>query len=234
MDRNKKIKDVKRVLTGVGQIENESTHFDVIGTEGCLPKNRDEIEWLADEPCVEACKKLYDLNIRTVSSNGNLQDLTEFEGWVGIDYFSLSDENMRIANDLMEKGLMEGFNDFLFGFNGYGMIRIVFPICGDDLVGDLSDKFLSVANNFKKQDVLYCRTTIQELMDKWFSNVKYGNSSYPNDVEKNSDELKEEFVRNLKEGNFGYTDDGEVFFETEELLRKHREYVKEKSSTKKR
>ncbi len=59
-----------------------------------------EDEECLEAPIKEACKLLYDLNIRTTFSSANKQDVTRRNGygWINIDYDSLSPENQAIAD----------------------------------------------------------------------------------------------------------------------------------------
>ena len=101
MSRETRIKDVKRVLSD--RVEDPEKYFVRISTEACIPRNRDAILMYADEPCVEACQRLYDLNIETVNSGANLVEVEHFgdndKAFIGINYNSLDEKNKIIADN---------------------------------------------------------------------------------------------------------------------------------------
>ncbi len=230
MARDTKLKDVKIVRSSSGENYELECQFLVnpYASEGAIPKTRDAVVLYADEPCVEACKRLYDLNIETITSNGHIEgeDNDTDYAYIGINYESLSDENKEIANSLITKGIIDPVQ-YNRGHSGV-TITIKVLIRGDSLVGDISDKLLEFANLFQEQDVLYGRYTLEDLKKKYF---KPKEGQYEDEITLeiiSEEEIDERFKYYLETGviKLDYTEDNEHFFKTEDLLRKHKEYIK--------
>lgn len=229
MSRDTKIKDTKRILTGFG--EKEFQIFLNVNTEGCIPLSREYIKYYADEACVKACELLYDLNIRTFSSGANVdgKENSTSEAFILISYDTLSDENKNIVKKLISEGIIEKIVDNSGRGEG-NTINISVPINSDDLVGNVSDKLMALANCFVQQDVLYGRTTKQEIRElyyqkengKFFDRITLGELTRQ-ELEKRLEEEVQEY----------FSDDEGNLFLTEDLLHKHQLY-QEKNSVKHR
>lgn len=222
MSKDTKIKDVKIIRSGFTEnFEEEKKYFIQVGTEGCIPKNRDAIALYADEPCVEACQLLYDLNIETYTSSGHAGDEKAI---IGICYDSLSEQNKKIANYYISKGIIDDIVDNRGRGNGL-TISLEIPIHNDLLVGDVSDKLIKLASLFQQQDVLYGRYTIDEIKSSLFSKLEDGNYRiYGFEVsEEKMQQLLPEFVE--LECKKMYTSDGITYFISEDLLNKHLNYM---------
>ena len=164
MSRETKIKDIKIIRSGCDNVEEEKQYFVAISTESCIPKDRDAIPLYADEPCVEACQLLYDLNIQTYTSGGHVGGKENATGmaYIGIVYDTLSEENKKIVEEMIENGIIDNIANN--EARGQGLtISISVPINSDSLVGVVSDKLVRLARMFKQQDVLYGRKTIDEI-----------------------------------------------------------------------
>lgn len=229
MSRDTKIKDIKAIRSGLDNFDEELKYFAVIGTEGCIPKNRDVIALYADEPCVEACRLLYDLNIQTYSSGGNIDGVSsgKSNAFISIVYDTLSDENKKITQEMIDKGLIEGIMDERGRNIGFD-ISFKIPIDGDSLVGDVSDKLVQLASMFHEQDVLYGKKTIDEIRDDLFKRLP--NGSFEDEI--THDKVTEEEMRERlpdyleNECSKMHTSDGVTYFVSEDLLNKHLDYVK--------
>ena len=227
MSRDTKIKDIKIIRSGLGNTEEEQAFVNV-GTEGCIPKNRDAISLYADEPCVEACQLLYDLNIKTYTSSGHVdgKENANGEAYIGINYDSLSERNKEIANDLISQGIIDSIGDNSARGNGL-TISLSIPIKSDSLVGDVSDKLVQLASLFQPQDVLYGRRTIDEIKSSIFTILDGGNyrNNWTHEVlsEEEMQQSLPEWVEYECENM--YTSDGITYFVSEDLLNKHLSYV---------
>lgn len=228
MSRETKIKDIKIVRTGLDNIDEEQNNFVWVGTEGCIPKNRDVISLYADEPCVEACQLLYDLNIQTFTSGGHVDGKENEEGiaFIGIIYKSLSEENKQIAKQMIERGIIGEFSNN----RGEGHDLTIFlkvPINSNSLVGEVSDKLLQLASLFQQQDVLYGMQTIEEIQTELFT--KIDDETYRDNIlyslvsKEQMQKLLPEYVECQCENM--YTSDGITYFVSEDLLIKHLNYV---------
>lgn len=238
MSRDSRIKDVKPIRTAYYENEEEAKKWfvNIYAAEGAIPLNRDCIVHYADEPCVAACQRLYDLNIGTLSSNGHVDGAGTGIANVLINYDSLSHENRLVVDDLIRRGIIK---EVAFdGHSGCYHISIETPINSGDLIGDVSDKLLNNANEFKYQDVLFGRYTLSELKDIKFK--KINDDLYEDKITLeiiSKDEIKERFLEYLKKdlsiGRY-FTTDGELFFMSEDLLKKHNEYIESLNNLKKR
>ena len=228
MSRDTKIKDIeiKRTAYNPELSEKEIEGLAKINTEGCIPKTRDYIRLYADEPCLEACQKLYDLNIETYTSGGHV-DGKENEtaiAFIGVIYDSLSEENKGIVSSLVERGIIPPITDR----GEEKALSIQVPIHSDDLVGDVSDKLLAIASEFQQQDVLYGRYTYEQLRNIYFRKLDTG--LYEDGI--TLEEIPEEEIDDRLKGyqEVGYipcfSEDGDLFFITEDLLNKHSEFIK--------
>lgn len=232
MSRDTKIKNIKIIRSGLNNVEEEQKNFVSVGTESCIPKNRDAISLYADEPCVEACQLLYDLNIQTYTSGGHVDGKENTDGlaYIGIVYDSLSEKNKKIAVEMIRNGIIDNIDNI---DNNEGRrtgltISLCIPINSDSLVGDVSDKLVQLASLFQQQDVLYGKKTIDEIKSSIFSKLDDGN--YRNnwtfevvsegEMQQSLPEWVEYECENM------YTSDGVTYFVSEDLLNKHLSYMK--------
>ncbi len=224
MSRDTKIKDTKRVLTGL-DFEKESQLFCNFLTEGCIPISRESIKYYADEACLEACELLYDLNIQTFYSGGNVngEEDIDSEAFIGISYDTLSEENKNIVKQLIEIGIIDGVRDNSGRGQG-NTITISVPINSNDLVGTVSDKLMMIARHFVPQDVLYGRTTIEEIRSLY---PQKENGNFYDCCTMGELTLQELEERLQEEKSQYYPDSDGNLFLTKDLLDKHLTYQKE-------
>lgn len=224
MSRETLIKDTKRVLTGFD--DNESRFFVRYGTEGCIPISRDYIALYADEACLEACELLYDLNIQTYTSGANTDGLDNkcWDGFIGIIYDTLSDENKQIVELMIEKKIIEPVGLLRDGKTKAISLRV--PLTSRSTVGEISDKLMSLASFFKEQDVLYARTTREELDKKNYVKLDNGMYHWVLLHAVISEEQKKKYLEEELQCLF-HDNDGNYFL-TEELLQKHLKYQQNK------
>ena len=236
MSRETKIKDVKIMRSGLDNYEIEHQYLAQIGTESCIPKNREAIAIYVDEPCLEACQKLYDLNIETYTSGGHVdgKENATGEAFIGIIYDTLSEENKHIVEQLIKEGIIEDIRDNRGRNNSY-TISIKVPIHSDSLVGDISDKLLEIVNYFKQQDVLYGRTTYEELKSFYFQLQEDGTYLDMITFSKiEESEIAQKLAEYLKEGYIPMiTEDGKEYFASEDLLNKHKDYIQSLNTSRK-
>lgn len=229
MSRNTKIKDTKRILTGF-DFEKESQLFCRSGTEGCIPISRESIKYYADEACVEACELLYDLNIQTFYSGGNVdgkEDVDSF-AFIGISHDTLSEENKNVVKQLIECGIIESVMDNSSRGEG-NTITVSVPINSNDLVGLVSDKLMMIVRQFVPQDVLYGKTTIEEIKSHYPQKENGKFYDYLTMGELTSQELEERLQEELSQY---YSDNDGNLFLTKDLLNKHLIYQKENNTHK--
>lgn len=225
----------------------EAKHISGFGNLFTRDKFKDNVEL----PCLEACLYLYDLNIRTMSTNCNKEEPNVY---IMIDFGSLSDENKEIARNLANEGklfLNEEDNEHL-------NCGIKFSASLEDDVDEISNKLLKIVKYFQIQDVLskkfkmtkinFLNRTLRneevvapgfkfEIDDDgeislcyygdrlWFSEIEL-------DIMKNIVNHCYELYDEMIEKNMVDLETGDVF-ENEELAKKHQDYL-EKNKGKKR
>lgn len=222
MSRDTKIKDTKRVLSGFDYDNEVNLFYQGGGTESCIPLSRECIPFYADEACVESCQLLYDLNIQTFYSGANVdgnENQTSLANIV-VSYDTLSEENKAIVHELIKQGIIGEIKN-MDGRGQSNIFDISVPMKSDDLVGDISDKLLAISKMFIQQDVLYGRTTIEEIVKSYplqedgmyFDRWTFGTLS------------KEELAERIKDEVSSYFDgdDGYLYF-TQDLCNKHMKY----------
>jgi hypothetical protein len=134
MDKEPAYKKQLQTESIVGNIQREPTIEYTIAQEG--------IEKYIETPCIEACKKLWDLNITTFESSG-----TDRGGWIAIYESKLSEENKRRLEEYIEAGI-EGYSDEITGkeFSGIEVLNV-------NSEYEVSSKLLDLTNIFEMQDV---------------------------------------------------------------------------------
>ena len=237
MSRETKIKDIEIIRSGCDNEEVEKEYFVIVGTESCIPKDRDAISLYADEPCVEACQLLYDLNIQTYTSSGHVdgKENAEGEAYIGIVYDTLSDENKRIAKEMINNGIIDNIANNEGRRTGL-TISLRVPINSDSLVGEVSDKLVQLASMFQQQDVLYGRKTIDEIKSSLFTKLDNGNYCNKWTLEvMTQEEMQQSLPEWIEyECKSMYTSDGITYFISEDLLNKHLSYMENIDTHKKK
>ena len=182
------------------------------GTEG-LTVTRDKLHTIIEIPCLEACLELYDKNIRTISSNGNLKfdDNTDGIAYIMVDYNSLSEENKEIAIDLSNKGIISSIDEFP-GRDIGPYFNIKVPMNSESEVSYISSNLLKVASLFMEQDVLYGFSTEKDAHDDMLNT--YG-------LDLNEHDLID---TEISLGKI-YDETEKRFWDNAELLDKHRNFL---------
>ena len=145
-------------------------------------QNRSEIKEHVESPLVSACEHFWDLNIKTLMSSANRNDIGNIYAYIDLDYNSLSKENKMIASQ---------FGDI---FNMHGpkktdAVKInILEITPKTTSEQVEEKSKEIASLFKKQKALWVESfTIQEMREKiamsdpddesitidWFSDYYY-------------------------------------------------------------
>lgn len=156
----------------IKDIEPEAQSYDLLSTEfyggrggsqGTYVKNRDTLDIIIDEPCLEACRYLFDCNILTIASSANktniASDLAYSRGFISIDYSSLDDNNKEIFHKLVENSIIQLDNNFEKGKT----FNLEIPIAEDTTSEYFSNKMLSLAYYFQPQQILYGYYTLEEF-----------------------------------------------------------------------
>lgn len=195
----KKIRDIEPIETGGSKL------------------TRDTLHEFVEEPCLDACRYLYDLNIETTMSSANKKDVGG-HGYIHIALDSLSTENQQILLGMLEQDNNE--ERFSIGTERgeipKRIISIQTPINEETTVGDVRKDFMQVLSSLKMQDVLYGRYSRDEV-------IQYIKSCYGQDIE-----IDEELIRDI---GFCYCSDEDIYFENEELLNKHLKYKNRESNS---
>lgn len=139
LDRTKKIKAISPIEDG-GNSEI---------------KQKEDLDNYVEEPLLEICRKLYDLNIQTVMSSANQGDIENFAS-IQIVYDTLSIENKEKLQ-MLSRNFSNKF-EMCKNFRGQkqDVISVRMPITNPDTTaGEISDYFFDALQSLKIQDVPY-------------------------------------------------------------------------------
>jgi transcriptional regulator of heat shock response len=192
INNKKKIKDVEPIENGGTTLTSEN------------------LQDFIEEPCLDACRRLYNLNIETTMSSANKKDVGSY-GYINIALDSLSEENQQIILEMVKDE--KNRDRFSFGTEHGSIpqkiISIRTPINEETTVDDVKECFDNIISRLKEQDVLYARFSLEEIAQNI---IRY----YGQDTE-----IDEELIEEM---GYYYSDDENVYFRGEELLKKHLEY----------
>lgn len=147
-------------------------------SRGLLIKKRKEIKNIVEKPLIEACEILRDKNIQTYESSAN-QKYGKNYAWITIEAESLSEENRKIA----EKYCGWPINDL-----GIMIFNITMPISTKTTPNEISEYFLWIVNEFKKQPATRIpRFTLQERLAR--NEMRLG-KKYPEAVKEEKERLE--------------------------------------------
>lgn len=202
-------------------------------TKNVIVRDREDLRKIIEAPCLAACMALYDKNIRTVNSSANKNNVGR-KAFITIDYDSLDENNKKRLNELVEKGIISQEKiDSVYDKDEH-VICIEIPICEEDTVGIVSDKFMQIVANFQEQDVLYGKvhTNIEGMID-YLTNYHFdeleelideNGNVFQDDLERLVEKYKDEFIEILEACGYYYDEESDTFWQTEELYRKHKRY----------
>ncbi len=174
---------------------------------GRLPRTKEELLTLVEEPLKEACGMLYDFNIQTLSSGCNMIDYQNGYGGISISWTNLSLYNRQVARELpfkkIEEVPAEDVEDELT------IVHISIPISKSDFPDMISRRALKLAQRFKPQPMVWApKANFEEFQE---TAVIMGNDLWG----ASDDELREAAQK------CGYYVDGEnVLWLSEEHWRK--------------
>lgn len=225
------IKKIRKIKVG------DSHNRAISGRCNPISNKRDVI--LYSEPgCLESNLLFYEKNIMTSMCNNDCcKEWGQEEGIcrTHIVYevlddngdhlkYCLSDENMQVAKELIEK-----YDGYL---NKDGMIvSLVIPIkCNKyETIGEVSDRLLELANKFKKQDLLFHRMTPEQQLIYFEDYVlpyhPMLREKYFSDNNKLSLENMIEFLKDAGCNDIIYKEG--IFWDSEASYERHEKFVSE-------
>lgn len=157
--------------------------------------SRAEIKEYVEPPLVKACERLWDLNVRTLSSTANAKDVGRTAGII-IDYNSLSERNKIFAKENCE--LIEDYD-------GRPAVNIIIPVEEATTSEDLEGKSLEIVSKFQKQKATWIPSfSIQQIRQVYAiepDDEKYGVDAF------------------IEEGYY-YDQEGKKFYLSEEHYKK--------------
>lgn len=182
------------------------SEIDAIEVEG-VTLSRETLKDFIEEPCLDACRHLYNLNIETTMSSANKKDVGDY-AYINIATDTLSSENNQILLELFER---EGMENKFEVRNQHGstpkkIISIRTSINENTTVEEVKRDFMEMISGLKMQDVLYERFSSDEVM-------QFIKECFGQDVEID-DNL-------IQEMGYYYSADDNVYFHGKELLEKH-------------
>ena len=240
----KRLRDVEKIfLAGNTQIESKA-----------------DLAKIVEEPCLAVCEDLYDKNILTYWSSAN-KDAPD-RAYVLIRYESLDDNNKKIADDMVAKGILSDEPRYQFdSFNAaqeYGKALYLGIDTNPDMpVAEISEKLCKIAAEFAPQDIKYNVYTPQYLLENYFANGGDKSFAFPSlrtaicgEKDEETKPAREAVLTSIKimmkykqETGLSADDMREVaakigwlyneedgrLYKDKETLRRHNEYVKQKS-----
>jgi hypothetical protein len=198
----------------IGNIQTEPTKECVIAQEG--------IEKYIEKPCIEACRRLWDLNIVTYESSGN-----EHGGWIAIPKDGLSEENSIRLKEAMSIGI-DGYSDEI-SYKEYSGIEV--SSAGNE--DEVSSKLLELTTLFEMQDIkegVYTREGFLVLGCNCCSNLIEGDGTINRTFDpKKMTKSFEEYV--AEKAAIYIPEEGRVYL-NDYYLQKHKNYLKYLAETK--
>jgi len=194
------------------------------GTMGIIC-DRAGLKYIVTPPLVKVCEYLYDLNIRTISAGANT--INELGVW--IEYNSLSEENKKIVDSLIEKGLVIVQQETDKGRLTAGDIRISLNVDFDkETVQSASEKVMRLVKSFEfqLQDVMFGFSPTEVAINERIANSSQWRMHWNGkDFDKiiTPTETKEEALEKLLEK--GCVIDGDNLWISKELYNKHLDYL---------
>ena len=189
------------------------------GSKNAIVKKREFLKEIIDEPCLKACEILYDKNIQTVNSSANKTNIGNSAN-VTINFDTLNSKNKSIARELAQRGIIKLNEED--EFEGETAFEINVPI-KDDMDGSIvSEKLAMIASLFAEQDVLFGRISKDKMIENC---IKFADIMGL-DVQK-IEEVPEDYKEYVING-YIYDSETDEYWATEELLRKHNEYLRKK------
>lgn len=179
-----------------------------------IVKKRDNIELLVDDLLVNAYKILYDKNIKVMDFSLNKESIDK-EAFLSISYDALDDKNKVLANVYAQKKMIK-IDDL------DGEKVAIFSVKVDDNINteEVSKAFETWANSFFFQDVLYGTMSIEESNKEVLDTARRYGFILKSIGEIPTADLP--FFRSME--YFDYISGN--FFATEELAKKHNEYIR--------
>lgn len=111
-----------------------------------------QIDEIVEEPLIEICKYLYNLNIPTTMTSANIK-YSKKDAYIIIDYDLLSEENRIIIDDF----ILKYPNNFQLGkfstLNEHNEVNIFIPINESTDIRTIQSFFWNVAKSLKMQEV---------------------------------------------------------------------------------
>lgn len=165
---------------------------------GIMFRTKEDIHDYVEGPLVDPVEVLWDMNIQTLDSSANSDDVGRGAGLV-VNYESLSDPNQQIAREL---------GDVFESGDGHVVLVLSEDINTASTVDDISNAFLAKVRQFRKQKMTWAPTyTLDEL------NVSYGASDDPYDASA------------FEEEGYYYDAEAGVFYLSEEHYQKATEDI---------
>jgi hypothetical protein len=155
---------IKDINPDAQSYELSSDLFFYKSTANCIIKDRDAIKLMVDLPCLEACEYLFDCNILTTTSTANKNDISSGCGDIGINYDSLSDENKKIYQMLVDRNIIKPYGEHE---TGRGLIAhdflINIPMDETTTCEDFSKRLMEIVSLFQPQELTYGSFTRQDM-----------------------------------------------------------------------
>lgn len=145
-------------------IKIKNSHARQVTGNGLGINGINDVILYAEPACLAACIAFYNKNIVTTynDTGGVIEDaMPSGECVIRINYEKLSDENLRVVNQLISEGIA-----FLTDENPYEVI-ITVPCNGEETVGEVSERLEKISSRFFLQDKSYATSYLEKHSISW-------------------------------------------------------------------
>jgi len=157
---------------------------------------RADLKEIVEKPLLSACEKLYDKNIRTLSTSCNKKDIETGFAYIIIDFDTLSTENQEIARQMGDP----------ISYDEMMAVKIELPISVNTTATEVERSANDIADRFHDQPATWIKGyTLEEV------HQIYGST----DTETKPEDL-------AAETGMAYNPDQKLFYPSEEHLNKAR------------
>lgn len=141
----------KKTLVTIGNVKRIKDVLPIREHTDIKVSNKEDLQEIVEEPCLEACRQLFEKNIQTVDSGCNGENCAN-RAYITINYDSLNKKNKEIADNLVKSGIINFIpkNEACIR-NYYNKIEIEIPTNPEEPVKSVENKLLAITKHFGHQ-----------------------------------------------------------------------------------
>lgn len=211
-------------LNLIEKIKIKNSHARRISGIGHPIKNINDVIFYAEPACLKPCIELFKKNIITTMNDTDcvIEDFPTDKGkcFITCNYNFLSEENKEIFNNLIEIGVVRKFID-----GSINSISISVPCNGEETVGEVSNKLLSIVSQLKIQDYTYGKYTLDSFYNDKLENLGYYNPELYNKYFDKEECTWDDVINFAREFGYYYDSNENILWECEEYYNMHKNYL---------